>query len=154
MVGRINHFKHRPGMGCSLLFLAACMIGGFFALVVSLPVLTKHPWIIVVAGISWLGFQIFNGFRESSISSSLNSPYAGAAEWNRAKPREKMEFILRRNKETKSVFPDDVFPDPAMVLACIDSYFLDPSKQEDSISFAMGFASATLRNQANHTQEN
>lgn len=145
-------------MGLSLLFLAACMISGFVVLIDALPVLTNHPWIIFVAGFIWLGFQIYNGFREASIRSSfnagLNSPYARGAAWKMATQREKMEFILRRNNEIKSVFPDDVFPDPSMVLACIDSYFIDPSKQEDSISFAMGFASATIKNHAIHTQEN
>ena len=133
------------------------MIAGFFALVVSLPALIKHPWIIVVAAIGWLGFQIFNGFRESSIRASfntgLNSSDAGRAEWVKATQKEKLEYILQRNKHTKSIFPDDVLPDPDKVIAEIDKYFAEPSPPLDSIAFAMGSASAKIEDQELHPRE-
>lgn len=136
-------------MGCSLLLLAACMLFGFGMLVTVLPILIIYPWLVVAIACIWLGVSVYNRRKHSSSAldsdTSLDLPCATGLEWQRASHSAKSNYILRRNMETKLIFPNDVFPDPEDVLGCIDSYYLDPSKQDQSVAFVLGYASATIK---------
>jgi len=146
MVGRINYFKYRPGMGCSLLFLTACMIAGLFILVLGLPVLSNHPWIIFVGGFIWLGYLTFQGY--TAISNRHNpkrfiiGPTAKGIDWIHATPLEKTEYVTRACREMAR--QDGRNLNLTKIVMGMDEYFCEPNNLSMGVSFAFGKAFASV----------
>jgi hypothetical protein len=55
MPGRINHFKHTPGMGLAMIFVAGVALFGIPAALVCLVLVINNPWLwIPIVGIACL----------------------------------------------------------------------------------------------------
>ncbi len=146
MVGRINHFKHREGMGCAILAVYVVGIAGLLALAMMLPILVNNPWIIFVGGFIWLGYYIFQGY--TAISHRHNTkrfmigPTAKGIEWIHATPLEKTEYVTRACREMARL--DGRNADPTKVIMGMDEYFREPSNLSMGVSFAFGMAFASV----------
>lgn len=146
IVGRINHFKHREGMGCAILVVYVVGFAGLLALAMMLPILVNHPWFIFVGGFIWLGYHIFQGYTANSQRRNTSrftiGPTAKGFEWIHATLLEKTEYVTRSCREMAR--QDGGNADPTKVIMGMDEYFRQPSNLSMGVSFAFGMAFASV----------